>query len=504
MNSVQDFNTSRYGQQQQPNGLPTSSLPRQSMETGMNLPASAVPPAFASSTQPRTTAPSIAEQQALINQLSQAGYRIDDSRLREIDRLTAEQRFEKETMAGMGAGLMGMGFGGDKLYDFGQHSTQKAGQFVKDKWVSEKWLDKFDEMGEATSLRQAGLQRNATGALELADASQRTGLKGLWNRNKGGVQAVNHAEYMEAAKQLKLQEVKKANMGNSLFTDDMVRNSPESAVTGAGKFGKQVKKAISPLTDAVGNLGKDIARGVDIDMTPTPTPAPAIKIGEAVHVEKYNLKNANFVKEVPPITTPKVGFFKDMKSALDAGDKMKFATGVGGKALGIAGIGLTAYSVGSNAIDNYKNQNYRAIATDITAEAVGLVTTSVATGVISAGLTVAAVAAVAAFPPLAMLAPVAPFVGPIASGILGGLVGQGATNLTRWAVDPFFKLCGLKNRDDDTKSKIKENRELLTNVAAGTGSAIGHALSTMPRQGTPNPSMFGSAGSSVVKGALNY
>jgi hypothetical protein len=97
MNSVQDFNTSsRYGQPNQPASL-AANLPRQSMETGMNLPASAVPPAFASSTQPRRTAPSIAEQQALLNQLSQAGYRIDDSRLREIDRLSEEQKLEKES-----------------------------------------------------------------------------------------------------------------------------------------------------------------------------------------------------------------------------------------------------------------------------------------------------------------------------------------------------------------------------------------------------------------------
>jgi len=500
MNSVQNFNTSsRYGQLNQPASL-AANLPRQSMETDMNLPASAVPPAFASSTtQPRTTAPSIAEQQALLNQLSQAGYRINDSRLREIDKLTDEQRLEKENLMYMGAGLMGMGFGGDKLYDLGEHSMQKAGQFVKNK-LPEKWLDEFDKMGEATSLRQAGLQRNATtNAVELLDSAERTGLKGLWNRNKAGIKAVNHAEYIEAAKQLKLQEVKKANIGNPLFTDEMVRNSPDSAVTGAGKFGKQVKKAISPLTNAVGNLGKDIARSVGVDMTPTPL--PAINVGEAVHVEKYNLKEAKFVKETPPVTTPKAGFFKEMKTALDNGENLKFAKGVGGKALGVAGIGLTAYSVGSNAIDNYKNQNYRAIATDITAEAVGLTVSSVATGAINVGLTVAAVAAVAACPPLAILAPVAPFVGMMVSGVLGGLVGQAATNVTRWVVDPFFKLCGLKNNDDDKKSKIKENRELLTNIAAGTGTSIGHALSTMPR---PNPSMFGSTGSSVVKGALNF
>ena len=500
MNSVQEFNSSsRYGQPTQPTNL--TALPRQSMETGMSLPASAVPPAFASSAQPRTTAPSIAEQQALLNQLNQAGYRIDDSRLREIDRLTAEQRLEKETMALMGVGLMGMGFGGDVLYDLGERSTQRMGQFVKDKWVSEQWLNKLDDMGEETSLRQAGLQRNATGALELVDPAERTGLKGLWNRNKSGVQAVNHAEYMEAAKQLKLQEVKKANMGNSLFTDEMVRNSPDSAVTGAGKLGKQVKQFVSPLTDAVGNLGKDIAGSVGGDMTPTP--APVITVGETVYVEKYNLNDAKFVKETPPVTTPKVGFIDDMKDAFK-NDKWKFAKGAGGKALGVAGIGLTAYSVGSNAIDNYKNKNYRAIATDITSQAVGLTVSSVAAGAINVGLTVAAVAAVAACPPLAILAPVAPFVGMMVSGVLGGLVGQAATNVTKWAVDPFFKLCGLKNNDDDTKSKIKENRELLTNIAAGTGSAVGSALRAMPRQGAPNPSLFGSTGSSVVKGALNF
>jgi hypothetical protein len=393
----------------------------------------------------------------------------------------------------MGAGLMGMGFGGDKLYDFGERTMQKTGQFVKNNWINKEWLDNFDKMGEETSLRQAGLQRNATtNALELLDPAERTGLKGLWNRNKAGIKAVNHAEYIEAAKQLKLQEVKKANIGNPLFTDEMVRKSPDSAVTGAGKFGKQVKKAISPLTNAVGNLGKDIARSVGVNMTPTPL--PAINVGEAVHVEKYNLKEAKFVKETPPVTTPKVGFIDDMKDALK-NDKWKFTKGVIGKTVGTVGVALTAYSVGSNAIDNYKNQNYRAIATDITGEAVGLTVSSVATGVL-APLATAAL--------LPVLGPLAPLGGMLVGGFAGGLIGQGATIVTKFVADPLFKLFGLKNKDDDTKSKIKENRELLTNIAAGTGAAIGHALSTVPRQGAPNPSMFGSSGSQIVKGALDF
>jgi hypothetical protein len=334
------------------------------------------------------------------------------------------------------------------------------------------------------------------------DKSQRTGWNGFKNRNMGGVQALNHKDYIEAAKQLRLQDVKKANIGNNtLFTDDMVRNSSDTAVTGVGKFGKQVKHAISPLTGAVGNLGKDMARGMGLLDTPPPL-KPVIDVNEAVNVSKHNLKEAKFVKEAPPVTTPKVGFFKELGDAFKDGDKWKFAKGVGGKAIGVAGFGITAYSVGSNAIDNYKNKNYRAIATDITAEAVGLTVSSVATGAINVGLTAAAVVAVAACPPLAILAPVAPFVGMMVSGILGGIVGQGATAVTRWGVDPFFKLCGLKNNDDDTRSKIKENRELLTNISAGTGSALSHALTSMPRQATTQ-SVFGSTGS-AIKGAYDF
>jgi hypothetical protein len=498
MNSVQESNnkTPWYGQPQSfgVGGGANSALPRQSLETGMNLPTSAVPPAFAS---PRSTTPTVAEQQALLAQLNNAGYRIDDSRLNEIARLVDEQRTEKENLMYMGAGLMGLGFGGDFAYDFGALSTHRAGQHIKDKWLKPEWLNKFDDAGKQTSLRLAGLEETADGTLKLIDPNQRKGLKGFWDRNAPGVRAVNHKDYMEAAKQLKLQEVKKLNQFNPNFTDEMVRNSADSAVTGTGKLWKQAKNAVSPVTDAVGGLAKDILQGVQgaggtavapavvppIDMT-TPT------------VVKHNLQTAKFVEEVPPVTTPKVGFFKEMKTALDEGKNWKFAKGVGGKALGVAGIGLTAYSVGSNAIDNYKNENYRAIATDVVSEGVGLAVSSIASGVIASGL----VAASVAFPPLLIAAP-------FIAGIAGGFVGQGATNLTKWAIDPFFKWCGLTNKDDNTRSQIKENRELLTNIAAGTGSSVGAAFrNAIPRQAMPsNPSMFSQpVRSGVIQGLGNF
>jgi hypothetical protein len=494
MNSVQDFNTSRYGQPSQPANL-AANLPSQSMETGMNLPASAVPPAFASpNAQPRRTAPSMAEQQALLNQLSQAGYRIDDSRLREIDRLSEEQKLEKTNMAGMGYGVAAM-FLGEPIQELGDLHMRQAGQFVKDKWISDKLLDKIDDWGEATSLRRAGLQRNiTTNALELLDPAERTGLKGFWNRAKPGIKAINHTEYMEAGKQLRLQDLQKLHPD---LPESVIKQMPGSAVTGAGKVWKQAKYGVRSVTESVRNLGKDIARGVGIKIPPTP--ATSINTNLPVEVPRHSLKTANFVK---PAETPKAaGFFEgfkalpgETKALWQNGEKFKAIRGVGGKALGVAGIALTAYSVGSNAIDNYKNQNYRAIATDVVGQAAGIVASSYLTAGCMAAATLVC----------APLGPFAPVAGMLIGGVVAGVAGQAVTNFTKWAVDPLFKMFGLKNKDDDTKSKIKENRELLTNIAAGTGSAVGSALRAMPRQGMPNPSMFGSAGSSVVKGALNF
>ena len=163
-------------------------------------------------------------------------------------------------------------------------------------------------------------------------------------------------------------------------------------------------------------------------------------------------------------------------------------------------------------MDNYKNKNYRAIATDLTGEAVGVVVSSVATGAVNVALCAAGAAAVVACPPLALLAPVAGFAGMMVSGVIGGVIGQGATNITKWAVDPFFKLFGLKNADDNHRDKIKENRELLTNIAVGTGSALGNALKSVPRQATissGNPSMFANnpataTNAPMIKGALDF
>ena len=474
MNSLQNLGAN-YGQQ--PIGSLGGNLPSNPAERDMNLYATnSLPPAF------RSGATSIQAQQALAQRLQQAGYRFDDAKLNEIQRLSDEQKLEKENLIYMGAGLMMIG--GDPLYNLGERSMQRTGQFVKEKFLKDSWLDNFDNMGEKTSLRQAGLQRNAaTNVLELLDPEERTGLKGLWNRKKFGIRAVNHADYIEAAKELKLKDLKKLY---SHLPDEVLRKMPESAVTSAGKFGKQLKQAISPVTDAVGKLYKDVLKLVPSDpLPPIATATP--------EVTKFNSKTAKMVKEPPP---PTAGFFNFKEMGHDwKHNKWKFAKGVGGKALGVAGIGLTVYAAGSNAMDNYKNKNYRAIATDLTGEAVGVVVSSVATGALAWALV-----------------PVAGPIGMLAAGVIGGVIGQGATNITKWAVDPFFKLFGLKNADDNHRDKIKENRELLTNIAVGTGSALGNALKSVPRQATissGNPSMFANnpataTNAPMIKGALDF
>ena len=493
MNSLQNLGAN-YGQQ--PIGSLGGNLPSNPAERDMNLDATnSLPPAF------RSGATSIQAQQALAQRLQQAGYRFDDAKLNEIQRLSDEQKLEREQGIYMGAGLFSMAAGGDKLYDFGERSMQRTGQFVKQKFLKDSWLDNFDNMGEKTSLRQAGLQRGTNG-LELLDPENtRSGWQKFWDRNRSGIRAMNHAEYIEAAKELKLQQLKGANLH---LPDEVIRNMPESAVTGVGKFGKQVKQAISPVTDAVGNLAKDVFKFGPSD------PLPDIESMEVRKVERFNSQTTSMIKEPP---APTAGFFnfKEMGNDWD-NNKWKFAKGVGGKALGVAGIGLTVYAAGSNAMDNYKNKNYRAIATDLTGEAVGVVVSSVATGAVNVALCAAGAAAVVACPPLALLAPVAGFAGMMVSGVIGGVIGQGATNITKWAVDPFFKLFGLKNADDNHRDKIKENRELLTNIAVGTGSALGNALKSVPRQATissGNPSMFANnpataTNAPMIKGALDF
>jgi hypothetical protein len=495
------------------------------------------------------------EQQALAQRLAAAGYRLDDSRLNRIDELMGQERAAKEGLMYAGVGLMQMQTG-DPLYEWGTAQSTKAANnivnFVKDKAPDQvAW---YNEAATETSYRRAGL--NIDGSL----SPERTGLKGVWNRLRPGVQLgadvldengqivkAGHTSIMNSAKQQLLEE---ARLKNPHLTTELLEQLPETKVTASGRTFQHVKNATRPVVEPLANTIGDIkstvgnyierVRGIDNTVTNnlSTTPSPPItgtppvtptntaansvanattnvaqtvatEAGEALATTASSAASTTATNTAAAVVTTVA-----TETAEAAGQGLlssitsnpgTFAKNVGVKSLGVIGAGIAVYQVGSNAIENYKAGDYRNVVKDVAGQATGLAVSSVLAGALTPVATGGLLAASAALTATGVLAPVGaalafatPLLAPLVAGVAGGIIGQVATEATKWGLDPLLKWAGFKNSSDKARDEIKQNRELLTNIATGTSTAL-----IKPRQTTEstipvatsgsNPSLFAQA-----------
>lgn len=594
MNSVQEFN--RYPQGNAiPVPLAQPVQPRRSLETGI-----ALPPAFSASPRfapnPEYAAfNSVAansggflggitpEQQALAARLAAAGYRLDDSRLNKIDDLMNQERAAKEGLMYAGVGLMQMQTG-DPLYEWGTAQSKTAANNIV-KFIENKAPDqvaRYNKAATETSYRRAGLDFK-TG--QLLDVKERTGLPGLWNRLRPGIQLgledvlddngqvvrQGHTSIMNSAKQQLLEELRPKNPH---LPTELLEQLPEARLTTSGRAVQHVKNAARPVVEPLVNTAKDIkstvgdyinqVRGINNSVTnnltaPPPPPAtgapavttnttaPPVTTNTTINASTGASVTATAGSTVANTTTNTVtnatanAVITETSEALattasstanaaatntattvatTVGTEVTEAAGqgllnsfkrvpwkdVGTKSLGVVGAGIAVYQVGSNAIENYKAGDYRNVVKDVAGQATGLAVSSVVAGALTPVAAGGLLAASAALTATGVLAPVGvalawatPVLAPLVAGVAGGIVGQVATEATKWGLDPLLKWAGFKNSSDKARDEIKQNRELLTNIATGTSTAITKGVG-LPRQATEgvpttgsNPSLFAQA-----------